>query len=234
MNDTPPPSRIRDSLARAPAFRETSPEEIDRIARTCREIHAPKGTTIFQKGDPANGFYLVVNGQLKLTFLSQSGAEKIMEIISSGQTFGEAVMFLEKPYPVYARTLADTLLIHVSKTAVFEEIARNRAFALKMLAGLSIRLHGLIHEVAAYSLDTATQRLIGFLLSQDLRKNGQGLPVVSLPAGKAIIASRLNISAETFSRMLHDLSERALISVQGRNITLMNVEELKKIGISDG
>ena len=212
-------------------FREISTDEIDRVARACREIRAPKGTILFQKGDPSNGFYLVVQGQLKLTFLSHTGAEKIVEIISAGQTFGEAVMFLERPYPVYAQTLVDSLLLHVSKSAVFEEIVHNRSFALKMLAGLSIRLHGLIHDVAAYSLDTATQRLIGFLLSQDLREDENHQPQIKLPAGKAVIASRLNISAETFSRMLHELTESGLIRVQGRNITLLNLEQLRKIGL---
>ncbi|MDE1988980.1 MAG: Crp/Fnr family transcriptional regulator [Betaproteobacteria bacterium] len=222
---------MRDILARSPMFRELSADEIERMARACREIHAPKGTILFQKGDPANGFYLVVQGQLKLTFLSHTGAEKIVEIIAAGQTFGEAVMFLERPYPVYAQTLVDSLLLHVSKSAVFEEITHNRSFALKMLAGLSIRLHGLIHDVAAYSLDTATQRLIGFLLSQDLHENEKSQATIRLPAGKAVIASRLNISAETFSRMLHDLSESGLIEVQGRNITLLNPEQLRKIGL---
>ena len=140
-------------------------------------------------------------------------------------------MFMERPYPVYSQTLVDSLLLHVSKSAVFDEIAHNRSFALKMLAGLSIRLHGLIHDVAAYSLDTATQRLIGFLLSQDLRENENHQPTIRLPAGKAVIASRLNISAETFSRMLHDLSEGGLIEVQGRNITLLNPEQLRKVGL---
>ncbi|MDE1943161.1 MAG: Crp/Fnr family transcriptional regulator [Betaproteobacteria bacterium] len=212
-------------------FRELSADEIERIALASREIHAPKGTILFQKGDPSNGFYLVVVGQLKLSFLSHTGAEKIVEIIGAGQTFGEAVMFLEKPYPVYAQALTDSQLLLVAKSAVFEEIAQNRSFALKMLAGLSIRLHGLVHDVAAYSLDTAIQRLIGFLLSQDLQENEQRQPTVRLPAGKGVIASRLNISAETFSRILHDLTESGLIEVQGRDIILKNVETLRKIGL---
>jgi CRP-like cAMP-binding protein len=231
MTQIPPSSSSREILARSPLFREISAEEIERIARGCREIHAPKGTIIFQKGDPANGFYLVVQGQLKLTFLSHTGAEKIVEIITAGQTFGEAVMFLEKPYPVYAQALSDSLLLHVAKSAVFDEIERNRAFALKMLAGLSIRLHGLIHDVAAYSLDTATQRLIGFLLAQEPDEDDAGHCRVTLPAGKAIVASRLNISPETFSRMLHDLAERGVIEVQGRNILLLQPEELKRMGL---
>ena len=229
----PTASKTQALLAQSPLFREIAPEEIGRIALACHDIHAPKGTILFQKGDPSTGFYLIVYGQVKLTFLAQSGAEKIVEIISQGQTFGEAVMFLEKPYPVYAQTLADSLLLHVSKHAVFEEIRSNRTFALKMLAGLSIRLHGLVHDVADYSLSTSMQRLIGFLLSQD--KSGTKLePGTSitfpLPAGKAVIASRLNITPETFSRLLHDLSSSGLITVRGRDITLLDPEKLKGFG----
>ena len=229
----PTASKTQALLAQSPLFREIAPEEIGRIALACHDIHAPKGTILFQKGDPSTGFYLIVYGQVKLTFLAQSGAEKIVEIISQGQTFGEAVMFLEKPYPVYAQTLADSLLLHVSKHAVFEEIRSNRTFALKMLAGLSIRLHGLVHDVADYSLSTSMQRLIGFLLSQDKSgaKQESGTPITfPLPAGKAVIASRLNITPETFSRLLHDLSSSGLITVRGRDITLLDPEKLKGFG----
>ncbi len=234
MADTNQPSKTQAILAHSPLFREISTDEIERIARASREIHAPKGTILFQKGDQANGFYLVVYGQLKLTFLSHTGAEKIVEIISAGQTFGEAVMFLERPYPVYAQTLMDSLLLHVSKSAVFEEIENNKSFALKMLAGLSIRLHSLVHDVAAYSLDTGTQRLIGFLLSQEglETKSGGGTAslTLKLPAGKAVIASRLNISPETFSRMIHDLASNGLIEIKGRDITILDIELLRKFG----
>ncbi len=69
-------------------------------------------------------------------------------------SFGEALMFMDKPYIVMAQTLADSLLLHVSKQAVFDELERDPAFARKMLAGLSRRLHGLIADVEAYSLQS--------------------------------------------------------------------------------
>lgn len=226
------PSKLQRLLAQSALFREISAEEIERIALGCKEVHAAKGNILFQKGDQPSGFYLVMYGQIKLTFLSRTGTEKIVEIIAAGQTFGEAVMFLERPYPVYAQSLEDSLLVHVSKAVLFEEIERNKSFALKMLAGLSIRLHGLVSDVAAYSLNTATQRLIGFLLSQE--KTGQAdtdlVRSVQLPAGKAVIASRLNITPETFSRMLQELVSQGLIQVQGRKITILDLERLGQHG----
>src|SRR5512135_3841926 len=98
MNPSNP--KIQAILSHHPLFREISPEEIARIAAGAREIHAPKGNILFQKGDPSNGFYLVIYGQVKLAFPSPTGTEKVVEIIHPGQSFGEAVMFMEKPYPV--------------------------------------------------------------------------------------------------------------------------------------
>ncbi len=218
-------------LANHPMFREISAEEVNRIAAGAREIHAPRGTILFQKGDPAMGFYLLIYGQIKLAFPSPSGAEKVVDIIHPGQSFGEAVVFMEKPYPVYAQALNDCLLLHVSQEVMFQEIGRNQMFARKLLAGLSIRLHSLINDVEAYSLHSCTQRVIGYLLLQ-----GESDPATSkalritLPVGKAVIASRLNITPETFSRILHDLASAGLISVIGREVVVPDLSQLREHG----
>lgn len=228
MNEPNP--KTQAILSHHPLFREISPEEIARIAAGAREIHAPKGNILFQKGDPSNGFYLVIYGQVKLAFPSPTGTEKVVEIIHPGQSFGEAVMFMEKPYPVYAQALADSLLLHVAKSIVFEEIERNQTFARKMLAGLSIRLHGLVNDVEAYSLRSCTQRVIGYLLLQNENETAGESVHITLPAGKAVIASRLNITPETFSRILHDLVTAGLIEVKGKDITVLNLEKLQGYG----
>lgn len=133
-------------------------------------------------------------------------------------------MFMEKPYIVSAQALADSLLVHVSKLAVFEELERDPKFARKMLAGLSRRLHGLIADVEAYSLRSGTQRVIGYLLKEDAHGDGDQ---IALQTSKAIIASRLNLSPEHFSRVLHDLIDNHMISMSGRIITILDVEKLR-------
>src|SRR6202162_3920430 len=122
---------------------------------------------LFNKGDSCVGFHLVIYGQVKLAFISPQGSEKVVEIVGPGFSFGEALMFMEKPYIVMAQTLADSLLLHISKEVVFEEIERDTKFARKMLAGLSRRLHGVISDIESYSLQSGTQRVIGYLLRQD-------------------------------------------------------------------
>jgi len=221
-----PKIKTQAFLATLPLFKELAPAELDRIAAGTTELHVPRGEILFNKGDPTTGFYLVIYGQVKLSFVTPSGQEKVVEIITPGNSFGEALMFMEKPYIVMAQSLADTMLLHVAKEVVFDEIAREPGFARKMLAGLSRRLHSLISDVESYSLQTGTQRVIGYLLRQDDAADS-GSTKLTLPVSKAIVASRLNLTPEHFSRILHELSERGLIRVDGRDVHIDDVARLR-------
>lgn len=223
------PINIEALLTHVPLFNGLASEEIARIARGTREIHASKGDILFHKGDPCNGFHLLVYGQIKLAFTSSQGTEKVVEILGQGQSFGEALMFLEKPYIVFAQALTDSLLLHVSKAAVFEELQRDHNLCRKMLAGMAMRLHELMNDVESYSLHSGKQRIIGYLLRElsDDELNGINI-AITLPTNKGVIASRLNLTQEHFSRILHELTELGLIVVEGRKIHIPSVANLRK------
>jgi CRP-like cAMP-binding protein len=225
-----PQPKIRTSafLANLPLFKELAPDEIDRIAAGTTELHVPRGEILFNKGDPCTGFHLVIYGQVKLAFVTPAGSEKVIEILGPGVSFGEALMFMDKPYIVMAQALADSLVVHVSKQVVFDELEHDPAFARKMLAGLSRRLHGLIADVEAYSLQSGTQRVIGYLLRQDAEvANGVEPYKVTLPTSKAVVASRLNVTPEHFSRILHELAGAGLVRVDGREIVIQDLARLR-------
>jgi CRP-like cAMP-binding protein len=225
-----PTSKIRTQsfLAALPLFKELAPGEVDRLAAGTTELHVPRGQVLFNKGDPCVGFHLVVYGQVKLAFTSPQGSEKVVEIVGPGFSFGEALMFMNRPYVVMAQALADSLLLHVSKQVVFEEIERDPAFARKMLAGLSRRLHGLIADIESYSLETGVQRVIGYLLRQDEDSGGESFAyTVRLPTSKAIVASRLNLTPEHFSRILHDLAAAGLVAIDGRELKIVDATKLR-------
>ena len=223
------PTQNKPDYANLPLFKELSPAEIDRIASGTRDVHIARGEMLFRRGDASEGFYAVVYGQIKLAFNSPSGAEKVVEIMGPGQSFGEAVMFMEKPYPVYTQALADSMLLHISKATVFAEIERDPIFARRMIGGLSRRLHHLITDLEAHTLYSGTQRVIGYLLRDEPQSAAPGKPVaVALPASKTVIASRLNLTPEHFSRILHDLIEAHLIRVEGRSIAILDADALRR------
>jgi CRP-like cAMP-binding protein len=223
------PINIEALLTHIALFNGLAPEEIARIAHATREVHILKGETLFHRGDTCTGFHLVVYGQIKLTFTSAQGNEKIVEIISQGQSFGEAIMFLDKPYVVSAQALTDAMLLHVSKTAIFEELEHDYNLARKMLAGMATRLHQLMNDVESYSLHSAKQRIIGYMLRELPESDQNGTDVIlTLPSNKGTIASRLNLTQEHFSRILHELTDLGLIVVEGKKIHIPSVANLRK------
>ena len=220
--------KVDSFLRNLPLFSDLQTEDIERIATGTSTVRAQKGDTLFRRGDPCNGFHVVVYGQVKLGFISAQGAEKVVEIIGPQQSFGEALMFLERPYIVSAQTLADSFLLHVGKAAVFREIEADPLFARRMLAGLSRRLHGLVSDVESYSLRSGAQRVIGYLLREDVGNNVAGRAIeLTLPTTKNIIASRLNLTPEHFSRVLHELTVARLIEVDGRTVRILDVDRLR-------
>jgi CRP-like cAMP-binding protein len=217
---------IEALLARVPLFNELENAEIARLARGSRELIAARGDILFHKGDTPTGFYLIVYGQVKLAFTSSHGSEKVVDILAQGKTFGEAVMFMDKPFMVYAQALTESLLLHISKTAILDELDRDPRLGRKMIAGLAMRLHHLMTDVESYSLHSGRQRIIGYLLRDNPDDDAKGI-TITLPTNKGIIASRLNLTQEHFSRILHELSEKGLIAVAGRNIHIPDVDRLR-------
>jgi len=223
------PINIETHLKHAVLFNELGAEEIALIAKGSREVRCAKGASIFHRGDPCTGFHIVVFGQVKLSFTSAQGVEKIVEVVQQGQSFGEAMMFLDKPCVVSAQALSSSLLLHVSKSVVFGEMERNHHIMRKMLCSLAFRTHHLMLDVEGYSLFSGKQRVIGYLLNQ-LESCDQGTEAtcLDLAVTKSVIASRLNMTQEHFSRILHELIEDDLIQVEGRRLWIPCPQRLSK------
>ena len=229
MSDERPDLKLL--LPRLSMFSELTEDQVARLAGECRYRKIAKGEVLFQRGDPPHGFYHVVAGQVKLAFSSRQGSEKVVEIIGPGNSFGEAVMFLDRPYPVFAAALVKAELVQVSQSAIFGLLDSDPSFARAMLAGMAIRLHTLVRDVESYSTRSATQRVVSYLIEEtNAGPCASGERRVRLPASKQVIASRLNLTPETFSRTLHLLVEQGLIKVDGRSIDLLDMQRLLASG----
>ena len=230
MNQPANADNTHKILSHLPLFQALNAEQLQRIADGTRELRLEKGDTLFRKGDPSDGFYVVIFGQVKLAIGSAQGNEKVVEIIGQRQSFGEAMMFLDRTYPVTAVALADSLLLHVARSDVDHLLTSDPSFARGMLAGLSLRLHSLIKDVESYTMRSSTQRVLGYLL-QHCAEDEAKAAAIALPASKQVVASRLNLTPETFSRILNDLSHDGLIAVQGRTIRIPDLRRLREFEI---
>jgi CRP-like cAMP-binding protein len=219
-------------LSVLPLFSDLSPTELQRAAQGCVVRRLARGDVIFRYGEPCEEFHVVVTGQVKLFALSPGGQEKVIELIGPGQSFAEALMFTNKPYILNADALVSTLLLSVSKDCILREIEHDPRFSLRMLAGISRRLHGLVHDIESGALHSGMQRVIGYLLrDHQSSDNASGEAfTVALPVSKATVASRLSLTPEYFSKVLHELEAHGLIEIDKRDIRIIDAPRLAQYG----
>lgn len=210
-------------LAHQPLFRNLDADQLALMTAACQQINVDKHQFVFHRGDPANGLYVVAVGNIKLAVPAANGQEKVIEFFGSGEAFGEAFMFLDKPYMVEAQALEDSLLIWIDKQDIYAAIDHDPSFARRMLAGLSVRLHTLVKDIETVNLQNAMQRVVAYLLSQP-REDGQ----TRFPFNKSIIASKLGLTPETLSRLLHQLADADLITVEGKRVHIPDVSALEQ------
>lgn len=204
---------------------------LKKIANHCQLQEFPKSRIIFGRNDISHGFHILVKGQLKLAVTSQHGAEKVIDIISSGDSFAETTLFIKDEFPVCIETTTDAQILKIPKEIIINLLDNDALIAQKMLKKISIHNHQLINNIGKLSLQSCTQRFIEYLLqiSMDFSctKNLQ------LPASRRILASLLNVTPETLSRTINKLETASLIKVKGKNVTLINVAGLRKFGNSE-
>lgn len=196
-------------------FRHISPFELEGLKKEVSKFELDKGLSLFQKGDAAEACFILVYGLIKLAIPSTNGSDKILELIRPGQCFGEAMLFLEEPYPFYAEALEPSLLLRLPKNALFKLVEQSPSIARQMMTGLSHRLLGFIRSVERQSSHNAMQRVVDYVIQVAVTQDSQD---IRLELKKNVVASLLNLTPETFSRMLHHLSELDLIRVSASRI----------------
>ncbi|QLL05743.1 Crp/Fnr family transcriptional regulator [Mycobacterium vicinigordonae] len=228
-----------EAIKSAPMFDGLDQANVDLLAAQCCTVLLCAGQVLFRRGTPSTGFYLVRDGQMQLSVSNSEGGVKVLEILGPGSAFGHAVMFLREPYPVDATALADTELVFVPATAVDQVLDSDPAMARIMLASMARRLQSKVQDIAMLSLQSATQRIIAYMLgavgagSNNLAGGtdsplmpDDGPACVELPVLKQVLASRLGMTPETFSRAIRTLATEGLIRVDGSAVQIPDVNAL--------
>ncbi|HID44349.1 MAG TPA: Crp/Fnr family transcriptional regulator [Chromatiaceae bacterium] len=223
---------ISGLLNRMPIFENLESDLLYLLSKGSKEVVAEKGERLFQKGDTAQGFYFVLDGKIKLAFISSRGTEKVVEIVHRHQSFGESVVLADSLWPYYSQALVDSRLLHVSSSAFHKVVSTDHKAAEFMLGNMARRLCNMFADMEAFCLLTSRERVVGYLLREieHKRQIGEANLSVDLPDTKANTASLLNLTPETFSRVIHALEREGAISVSRRMVTVRDLEKLQRGG----
>jgi len=214
------------TVLRHPFFKRLGEAEQERLIAQSHEQQYAAGELLVRQGQPAERFFLVLKGRVKLYRISADGQEKVVEIIQAGQTFAEAVMFMQRSeYPVCAETLEAVQLVSFPNRLMLTLLEENPQACLHLLGHMSMRLHQRLGELETLTLQNATQRFALYLIQQ-LEDRSQETVDIELPLPKRLIAARLSMQPETLSRIMARLNQEGLIDMRGRNIHIPSITGL--------
>lgn len=218
----------RERLRQHYLFGILDDSQFERVLPAVQRVSLAEDDHLFHFGDRARYFYLLRTGQIQLYRLSPGGEEKVIEIIQPGQSFAEAVMFFQiNVYPVSAKAVLTSELWRVDMAVFLSMLQESNELCLRLLGGMSKRLHGAIQDIDQLTLQNASMRVIQLLL-QSAPENSPSQYSVEWETPKQILASRLSVRPETFSRILQQLSRKGLIAVQGKTVEVLNAKALQR------
>jgi CRP/FNR family transcriptional regulator, dissimilatory nitrate respiration regulator len=212
-----------------PLFSQIDGEAMERIFAGASAVDYAKGQAIFHRGDPAEVFYFVVDGWIKVYRSTADGDEAIVHIFSAGDTIAEAVAFAGRNYPVSAQAVENSRVVPILTSRIIAELSNSPELALSIMGSLSQQLHSMVVEIEQLKTRTATQRVCDFFIRRCAVEEGSA--VISLPYDKVIIASRLGMKPESLSRILNRLRKIGVRTENGR-VAVADVAAL--IRFSDG
>jgi CRP-like cAMP-binding protein len=220
-------AEIADRLRQQPIFSAWPPALLDMLLPSTRMEDWEDGAILFMEKSPASDFFWLESGVVELVSSSADGKEKIVEIMQAGDLFAEGVAFMGGRYPVTARCSGAVRILRIPFAPVITTLDANAQLMRRILAQLSMRLHFLVKELRQHSVQSADARVANYLLdlaqSEEARQGW-----VSLPAKKATVAARIGITPETLSRVLRRLREARVITIEGRNLHILDSNALQR------
>ncbi|HSR62719.1 MAG TPA: Crp/Fnr family transcriptional regulator [Gammaproteobacteria bacterium] len=212
-----------------PVFSALREDQLDSVISTAEQKDLAAGNILFEQGEAASRFYMVKKGQIRLFRLSDDGDEKVIDIVHPGQIFAEAVMFMEnRRYPVNAMAITESQVIAFDMETFRNVLRESVDTCFRMMAKMSKRLHIQLNEIDSLSLHNATYRLVHYLL-KSIPANTSRHTEITLNYPKNILASRLSIKPETFSRIISRLKKENIIEVSGNQIIISDISALREI-----
>ena len=191
------------TLRMAPIFNGLTDSAMEKLLQKASVKNYKRGETLFMQGDPADAFYVVLEGWTKIYRITQAGEEAIVGTFTHGQSFAEAAAFTAGQFPATCEAVTDCKLLRVSSNHLVQLIGESPEIGLSMLASTSQHLHMLIKQIEQLKAHTGAQRVAEFLLSLTSERSGSAS--LQLPYDKALIAGRLGIKPESLSRAFQKL-----------------------------
>lgn len=220
-----------DLVATAPLFSGVERGDLAALLAQSQTVNYQKPVLLFNQGDKADRFFVVLAGQVNLFAMTKAGQQSIIEIFTPVATFAEAAIFQSGEFPLNCEVLGGTKLVHVSAAPFLNHLAQHPTLSMILLKSLARWQSRMTAEIAEIKSRSPAQRLASFLLAYAAKSEGD--TKLRLPLAKATLASRIGITPESLSRALARMKPIGVES-KGREIFIADIGVLRRFLEEDG
>jgi CRP-like cAMP-binding protein len=219
---------VAAAIHAVPALQTLPPAVLTRLAAIATRIELSRGEILFGANADCAGMYIVASGRIMLSIGSPETGNKVIRLAEAADAIGLSACLLGIPTFASAEALVDSSVLLLPRDALIDRAGRDAqlAYALAMISALQARK--LAIDLESVSLQSGRERIVNFLLACATNSSSATLSVV-LPAKKSILASRLSVTPEYFSRTLHELISAGAIEVNGRQIVIRDALRLRGV-----
>ena len=206
-------------LKKIDIFQGLKDEQYSLIGEITKTKFIKKNTLIFSKGDENNSMYIIAEGSVDVSILTEGGKELILATLTNGEYFGELSLLDGKEISANITSITDVVLLIIHKEDFFQIMERNMEIFSNVISHLCFRVRELTEKVEGFALQDVYQRLS--LLLMDLSDmNEKGERVVNTSLTHKNIALRIGSSREMVSRIIKDLEKGGYTSINNKVITI--------------
>ena len=217
------PQSVVEILNDCKLFADVPARALQRLVVIARICNFRKGQWIFHEGDECPGAYVVGSGLVRVFKTGAGGKEHVLHMVGPGNTFAEVAAVGGFNCPAAAEAVAPTTCALLPADLLRKALEEDHELCLGMMTGLSRWIRHLIGLLEDIVLRDAAGRLARFLLEATPGRDG----TVELPGLKRYVASHLNLTSETFSRVLHRFGDAGLITpLQNNRVRLLERDKL--------
>jgi CRP-like cAMP-binding protein len=217
-------------ISRIAVFRGLKTETVEHIIAPATAIMLRPHELIVRQEEPATSFFIVIDGWIKLYRSTPSGDETVIDIMTKGQSFAEAVAFTGNRYLATAEAVSDARVGRIPADHIVRCIRQSPDIALAMVASISQHMHQLVQQVEQLKAQSGVQRVAEFLASLSLAEQGQC--AVALPYDKVLIAGQLGLTPESLSRAFARLRTIGVM-VEASHVVVRDVAKLRALAADD-
>ncbi|HME70352.1 MAG TPA: Crp/Fnr family transcriptional regulator [Myxococcota bacterium] len=202
-----------------------SDTDLELIASLLIERRYARNTTIVEEGLPGDYMYVIREGRVKVTKLSDEGREKILNFLDEGGFFGEMALLDRAPRIASVKTLKPVRLLALSRTDFLNALRTSPDLAMAVIQELVRRLREVDEQASSLSFQRVKERTKGLLrrLAQESADDPERRTTAALTHQQ--IADMIGTSRETVTRVVKELKQDGWLHQDGKRYVVPASED---------